>query len=404
VVAVHDVGATGDGGVFVCMEFVRGTTLRHEVARLRGDKPHPWREIVSRYVDAGRGLAAAHQSGLVHRDFKPDNVLVDRSGCVKVGDFGLASLVGQAAAPPDEAAEASLANDTPLSRPLTTVGSVLGTPAYMAPEQHRGEMADHRADQFAFCVSLYEALYGELPFPGRTREQYLANIISENLRKPPASTTVPAWVHRALVRGLKPDAADRYPSMDELLNDIHFDPSDARVGVRTRVFLASIAGLLFTLAPIVLWLADAASTVEDFFASDVVLLVLVGALSLWGRESLFKSDYNRAFASSVLFVLVAHIPLSLSAHLLGLSANSLAALHVFLWFLASGLASLIVEPRFAWTSVTYLGAFFVMAAWPQYQFPAFIVGNVVLTLNALILWAPEARGASPQHHHEKTAS
>ena len=405
VVSVHDVSATSDGNVFVCMEFVRGTTLRHEVRRLREKNAQSWREIVSRYVDAGRGLAAAHQSGLVHRDFKPDNVLVDRTGCVKVGDFGLASLMGQQAkAAREQSQEASLAGDTPLSRPITTAGSVLGTPAYMAPEQHRGETADHRADQFAYCVSLYEALYGELPFPGRTREQYLANILSESVRKPPPTTTVPGWVHRAILRGLKPDPADRYPSMEQLLSDIHFDPQDERVGVRTRFFLAIVAGALFTMTPLILQLANSARTIADYAASDLVVLVLVALLSYWARESLFKSAYNRAFALAVLFTLAAHLPLILCAHLLGLSASALGALHVFLWFVASGLTSLILEPRFAWTAAGYLGAFLVISAWPQYELPAVTLGSLVLTLNAVILWAPHARGASPHHHHKKAAS
>ncbi|MHB8878701.1 MAG: protein kinase domain-containing protein, partial [Myxococcaceae bacterium] len=158
VVAVHEVG-TVDDQVYVAMEYVDGGTLTSWVAeRLR-----PWREIVEVFVRAGRGLATAHAAGLVHRDFKLENVLIGKDGRVRVTDFGLARLEGESA--PAVAVGVSPALFEP---GLTRSGMVMGTPAYMAPEQLRGGKADARSDQFSFCVALYMALYGQRPFEGNT--------------------------------------------------------------------------------------------------------------------------------------------------------------------------------------------------------------------------------------------
>jgi eukaryotic-like serine/threonine-protein kinase len=146
VVSIFDVGTVGDD-VFVVMPLLEGGTLG---AWARAEA-RPWREVVDRYLAAGRGLAAAHAAELVHRDFKPDNVLLGAGGEVQVADFGLARVDR------DEVAPAAMARlSPPLSLDLTRTGDVLGTPAYMAPEQMRGEEVDARADQFSFCVALWE--------------------------------------------------------------------------------------------------------------------------------------------------------------------------------------------------------------------------------------------------------
>src|SRR5579862_4327593 len=155
VLTVYDAGTVGDE-VFIAMELVDGVTLGRW---LRAER-RAWRDVIDRFVGAGRGLAAAHAAGLVHRDFKPDNVLVAASGAVRVTDFGLARAARES--DPDAAPSPSASPSR-----LTQTGAVLGTPAYMAPEQVRGEAVDARADQFSFCVALYEALWGETPFSGK---------------------------------------------------------------------------------------------------------------------------------------------------------------------------------------------------------------------------------------------
>ncbi|MBL8623434.1 MAG: serine/threonine protein kinase, partial [Myxococcales bacterium] len=238
VVAIYELGTHADRG-FVAMEYVDGVTLdRHLAARARS-----WREVLALYVQAGRGLAAVHAGGLVHRDVKPSNLLVDGAGRVRVSDFGLARHdAGEAAAVDAVDAPPSLATATTISggsdrdaldagstgpaasgpegvfaAPLTATGAVLGTPRYMAPEQRAGHRVTHHADQFSFCVALWEGLYGEHPFDGATR------------RPPPRGTRVPAWVARAVGRGLAPAASARWPTLDALVDVLERTPRRRRL-------------------------------------------------------------------------------------------------------------------------------------------------------------------------------
>ena len=218
VVAVHEAGVA-DGLVYLAMEFVAGGTLRAWLAAA----PRGWREIRDRFVEAGRGLAAAHDAGLVHRDFKPDNVLIGRDGHARVTDFGLVRSVP--AVPDDAGADTT---------------SVAGTPRYMAPEQHRGERADARADQFAFCVALYEALWQADPFAASDPAARRARILGGELTPPPLGR-VPARLAAAVVRGLAVDPERRYPSMRALLDDLVRDPAIDRRR-RLRLIAVGLAG------------------------------------------------------------------------------------------------------------------------------------------------------------------
>ena len=152
VVAVYEADALPEGGVFLAMELIKGTTLRAWQQQRR-----PWREVVAMYAQAGAGLAAAHRAGIVHRDVKPENVLVGDDGRVRVVDFGLSALAPRAGA-------GELPSAASRRGALTMAGAVMGTPGYMAPEQAAGRASDARSDQFGFCVALYEALYGTRPF------------------------------------------------------------------------------------------------------------------------------------------------------------------------------------------------------------------------------------------------
>jgi len=209
VVAVHDVGTMGTV-VFLAMELVEGGTL----GTWMEEGPHGWRSVVERFIAAGKGLAAAHVGGLVHRDFKPDNVLLDRDGRARVTDFGLA----RPAAGPSMAMGRS-PSGRPLTMDLTRAGSIMGTPAYMSPEQHAGQVADARSDQFSYCVALWEALYGRRPFVGRTMAQ-LALALEAGPPAPPSSPRVPGRIVRALRRGLSPDPNARFATMGALLQEL----------------------------------------------------------------------------------------------------------------------------------------------------------------------------------------
>ncbi len=292
VIVVHEVGTVGDR-VFVAMEYIDGQTLGQWLGTPRGAGREPgsresgprrsWREVVDVFLKAGSGLAAAHRAGLVHRDFKPDNVLLGRDGRVRVVDFGLARSVGdgstrgvakgraaraaerepagaraaasegaalegaalegaaasegaalegaalegaalEGAAAEGAAGERERPDVDSLATPLTRQGAVMGTPAYMSPEQYQGEPAEARSDQFSFCVALYEGLYGVRPFQGSTLTELVVNVLEGRMRETPSEPRVPKHLLAALRRGLSVDPEQRFPSMEALLAELRRDP------------------------------------------------------------------------------------------------------------------------------------------------------------------------------------
>lgn len=276
VVTIYDVGESEDG-VYIAMEMVDGPSLGHW---MRQDA-RAWREVVSMFFGAGRGLAAAHDAGLIHRDFKPANVLVgDRRA--RVVDFGLAhdgpvrsrplsptadvlstapsesgrgriddvlttssvttttngggdvsvtisSLrdsgpLGDVESTTGDAMTVTVDGDDPMTveGSVTSTGHFVGTPAYMAAEQFLGRDADARSDQFAFCVSLYEGLYGERPHAGNTASEIARNVVAGNIRPIPGRARVPKWIRNILLRGLDPDPEQRHESVKALLASVWF--------------------------------------------------------------------------------------------------------------------------------------------------------------------------------------
>lgn len=219
VVTVHEVGTAG-GCDYVAMELVEGSTLAEWLRATRRDP----REIVAAFIAAGRGLAAAHDAGIVHRDFKPHNVLRSTDGHIYVTDFGLArgqledgpELV-QIAVPLDEPIASSRPRprrDPVLDSPLTQTGVLIGTPAYMAPEQFAGDVPDPRADQFAFCVTAWQALTGERPFRGASVAELEAAVRAGTRH---LAVDLPARLRAVLERGLDPSPEQRWPDMTALL-------------------------------------------------------------------------------------------------------------------------------------------------------------------------------------------
>ncbi|HEV7555918.1 MAG TPA: serine/threonine-protein kinase, partial [Kofleriaceae bacterium] len=211
VVVVHEVGSA-NGRDYVAMELVDGHSLAEWIRSERRDRD----EILAAFVAAGRGLAAAHAAGLVHRDFKPHNVLRSRDGRILVTDFGLARGVEVSAIALDTTMRADQST-SPLSG-LTETGSVLGTPAYMAPEAWQGKPVGPAADQFGFCVALWEALTGERPFKGDTIEE-LRKLVDQGAATLDLSK-LPRRLRAPLTRGLDADPARRYPTMDALLANL----------------------------------------------------------------------------------------------------------------------------------------------------------------------------------------
>lgn len=246
VVAVYDVEASAEAVVLV-MEFVPGVTLRTWLRRPQ----RTWREVVDKLMAAGRGLAAAHAAGLVHRDFKPANVLVSDEGSVKVTDFGLAkAATGQdtwrARADKDIGplpGDASIDHEIGLDMDLTGEFHVVGTPRYMAPEQHRGELLGPAADQYAWCVTLWEGLLGEPPF----RNDRLRNLALQKGAGPPAwppRSDIPLAVADVVRRGLDPRPQDRWPSIEAALEaiDLALRPRRTRPLLLGAVLATALVG------------------------------------------------------------------------------------------------------------------------------------------------------------------
>jgi serine/threonine-protein kinase len=219
VVTVHDVGSA-DGLDFIAMELVDGASLRAWLTQ-----PRSWRDVVAVFRHAGRGLAAAHAAGLVHRDFKPENVLIAADGAVRVADFGLARASTDGTPGPSEPDCAPEAVGA-----LTRTGSLVGTPRYMAPEQLAGAGPDPRMDQYSFSVALWEAIHGSHPDP-----------MAAPLPLRAATGRAPAWLRSVVKRGLAADPAARFPSMDALVAALGRDASRARLAAFALLGAAALA-------------------------------------------------------------------------------------------------------------------------------------------------------------------
>ena len=254
VIQVYDVG-TFDERVYIAMEFIDGLVLGDWLEA----SPRTPAEVLQTFLEAGRGLAAAHEKGLVHRDFKPDNVIVARDGRVVVLDFGIAHAVAKvdehddagdsmirsriiehsqthsivverasrraSAQLPSEASSETSDNSSgrALDHELTRVGALIGTPAYMSPEQLEGRETDERSDQFSFCVALWQAIHGERPY---TADSPLAlwQAMQNGKIAPPSKARIPARTQRALRRGLSVEPDERFEDMASLLAALDRDP------------------------------------------------------------------------------------------------------------------------------------------------------------------------------------
>lgn len=286
VVAVHEVGQA-EGDVFVVMEHIDGTTLRE----WQDEAPRTVEEILQAYVQAGRGLAAVHAAGMVHRDFKPHNAMIDRQGRVRLLDFGLAHARGNVSS--------GTTNEAPtqntLASQLTAEGALAGTPAYMSPEQFFREPLDARTDQFSFCVALYEALYKKRPTQPEPNSPIKFPGLATSLAKPPTRDDIPARISDTLMRGLSRDPGARFADMNALLEHLeiapHADPSGQS---RQRLLFALL--LLGTMGA---WMLAP----KEFFADPtvpktmllpaLVMIFVSGSGAYIFRNTLFRNPFHR---------------------------------------------------------------------------------------------------------------
>jgi serine/threonine-protein kinase len=309
VVQVFEVGEYRDS-LFLAMEFVHGQTLD----AWQREAPRSWREIVSMHAQAGQGLAAAHRAGLIHRDYKPTDVIVSQDGRARVLDFGLvrqgdtderAAAVRPLAQPEAEPDAEPDAHDDA----LTLEGTVVGTPPYMPPEQITGQSVDARGDQFSFCVALYEALYGVNPFSSPSLGARLMRIMNNAVAAPPPGTRVPAWLHAAVVRGLRCEPDQRWPSMEALLAVLASDPehgaSTESVLRRSRrpLFFGAAAFALVAMGTLLVhkhvdsFQLDATSPIGALIMSLLVCSVF-GVVVVLGRRTLLATAVGRQLMAS----------------------------------------------------------------------------------------------------------
>lgn len=294
IVHVYEVGQSGTQ-IYIAMEYVSGSSFAIW-QRPPGGQPPPVESILRAYLQAAAGLCAAHRTGLIHRDFKPDNVLWGEDGRARVLDFGLA----RALAGPESLTSMSLSlmAQSRASERLTHAGAVLGTTGYMSPEQVRGIDADERSDQFSFCAALYEALYQKLPFAGDTLEEYATEVLAGRLRPPPPRE-VPISVEAALRRGLSTDPAARYPSMQDLVaaleGGLHPDSESPATRKASRRFRWSVGLLTVALA------ADGfrrglhlqGHTPQRGLVSAIVLFACLAVVLLVMRKTLLRRESHR---------------------------------------------------------------------------------------------------------------
>jgi serine/threonine-protein kinase len=374
VVQVYEAG-TQEGLVFLAMEFVEGSTLREHVARHRP----ALRALLGLYIEAARGLAAAHATGLSHRDFKPDNVLVALDGRVRVADFGLAAAHAETQPAPGESGENALLR-------MTSTGALLGTPAYMAPEQLRGERATGLSDQFSFCVSLWEAVAGRPPFAGDTVESRSRSVLAGVLVEPPPGA-FPRWLDALLRRGLSTAPGARFPSMAALIAALEegLPHEEARATRKVRVGLMALL-LLFS------W----------FFGSAVYLHGLPGpwAVAALGlpapliftvavfllRRSLRKSALNWDFARLLLCMMWGMCLHRVAEAAQG--AGSVALLSGDLVLIGMGLTvgSFLVYRPLLWSALGVFALLGLMLAYPGTAVLAFMGAINVIAATLIFAW------------------
>ncbi len=373
VVHVYDVGELGSQ-IFIAMEYVEGMTL----ADWQQKRPGSWREILALYRQAGKGLLAAHQAGLVHRDFKPENVLVDKEGCARVADFGLARLQGEPT--PELRPPAPRISQPVLQSPLTATGTLSGTPGYMSPEQFRCEPADSRSDQFSFCVALYEALYHQRPFTGETIAEVAAEVLAGRLRPVPVDTLVPIEIASALARGLAIAPDQRFPTLKELLDALDIEGESDPAGARTaRVRFSAIVGIVTVLVAIVSLnrSRQVASTMGELtIVMGLVALMFVAIITTY-RKSLLSNSFHRGLTLLTLSCVIIQFSMRLMAWHLGIDILKYYPLDLLL--LAGTFLLYAVQYMSSLWGFVALPVVCALAAahWPKY---AHLLSNLVYTM------------------------
>ncbi|MCA9715962.1 MAG: serine/threonine protein kinase, partial [Myxococcales bacterium] len=396
VVQVYEVG-DHDGRVYVTMELVEGAPLhRWQRERARGRA-----ELLAVYLQAARGLHAAHRAGVVHRDFKPANVIVGDDERVRVLDFGLARIVPKSGEHERADADADALAPT-RSLESTRPGHVLGTPAYMSPEQWSGREHDHRSDIFSFCVALWEALHGERPFRGATLPELKAAVLAGVREPPPPGADVSTRLQSAIERGLEPDPDDRWDSLEPLIAALETDPDadPSAAGRQRRILFAVILSVLaFVVVPfLVVGLRAKLAPNVLYGAVSLTGLVILATVSALFRQTLLRNAYHRRmimFVGAVLLVLSSQRALAIW---LAISSPSevmlLDGAHILLGMCLTGA---IFFDRWMLVPASFIVVILVLRFIAPWIFPGVttLVGPIFVAL-VVYFWRAAALGRDPR--------
>ncbi|HRI53215.1 MAG TPA: serine/threonine-protein kinase [Pseudomonadota bacterium] len=397
VVQIYEIGEIGEtaesgkaaGQVFIAMEFIEGKTLSE------WQRPRGWEEVLPVYLQAGQGLRAAHESGLIHRDFKPDNVLVGSDGRPRVADFGLARVrEADPADPVCVAAISEMSAESLLVTPLTQDGAILGTPAYMSPEQYRGEPTDSSCDQFSFCAALYEGLYKTLPFAGQTLAELRHNVLAGNIRPPPPRSTVPHKVDAALRRGLATDPAARFASMSELLAALAFDPKhDPGAEPWSRkLFSRTIAGLLFLIVLAMFPVTRRGEvTALQVMGASLLFLAVGGGAAFFVRRTLLANYFHRGTVFCLLLFVVQQVCIHGLAAISGLTARQVLPIELVCLAATGATLSYFLFHSGWLMQPLLLGAALLTVVRPQNTGMVTLFIYPVTMMYAMFLWGRAAR-------------
>ncbi len=335
VVPIYEVNRA-NGIIHLSMEFVDGPTL----SRWQTEPGRTWRDKIAMYLQAGRGLEAAHAANVIHLDFKPENVLIGKDGRPRVVDFGLASV-----------ATVDAQEDSPSAEPKQAahLRKIAGTPGYMSPEQCRGEAVSHRSDQWSFCAALYQALYGHLPYDGRMVLDFSENLRKNALRPPPSDTVVPEEIKGVLLRGLQLDPEQRFLSMTELLSALereHQEDIDSGGIARKRftVLFFVVATSLLVLFLIRRW--DRPITHREAIGTSIVVLLVALLGGAWRRRTLLAHKVHGHAWLVIFAVLVQNFFLRVLATVQGIPMAQMAPFEMVVFAGTFTLGLLIVIKRF----------------------------------------------------------
>lgn len=292
VVAMYDVLESSDQ-IYLAMEFVDGITLR----AWQSERQRSWREILAMYLEAGEGLLAAHQAGVIHRDFKPDNVIVGKDSLPRVADFGVARLGRSHAVPGIQDA-----NQSAESAIITRAGIHSGTPGYMSPEQYESAQVGAASDQFSFCVSLYEALCGYLPFAGTTAEEHATSVCGP-MRTPPTEADFPKELLRTIGKGLSSDPKARFSSMEALLLELRTESGDtpfAAAASRQQIVQVLAVVVVFSLVALQYLSMNQTRIIGSAVKLSLALLAVTLCLGVVHRKALRSNRFHRTIYTQLL--------------------------------------------------------------------------------------------------------